>query len=127
MSSDSERALNRVLEVTEKGFEKVGEAFTEQNNRLAEFETEQTLQGESLKRLLHMLDGNGVPPLAVRLSKLEQMDKHHSAEIKEINEKLDRINEKMDRNAQSMMEKMWDLLKPLLAAALAAAGVMAAQ
>lgn len=111
--------VEKVIEVTQEGFKEIGNTLKEQGLRMTSLEKETALQGESLKRMLHLLDGNGHPPLAVRLAQMEKDNEYTKKELEELNKKVEALR-------QSAMDKMWDLLKPLIAAGLAAAGAAAA-
>lgn len=107
-----------LLDVTINGFESVKAEYGQVLDRLTGVETTNQLVRSDLDRVLHVVDGNGKDPIVVRIARLETGLKDLKEAQKESFDKLEAAN-------KSTMEKLWDLAKIPLGAALGA-GVMAA-
>ncbi len=131
-NSDS-ALMNKVEELVQaarEGFRDMRDEVNEieqryhaQETNLRDIQMSQVLQEKDLLRILSMVDGNGEKPLTVRLARLE-------SNIENLNEGLHRIGDQLAEMSADIKEqkkvwsqRAWEILKPLIAAALGAAAV----
>lgn len=114
-----------ILETTKEGFAKVSESLEGSANRIASIEKEQAVSSEALRRVLLVLDGNGRPSLGERLTNIEKDNEAQEETLEELNTRIARLKGKLEKYQQGIADKMWEILKPLIAAALAAGTVAA--
>lgn len=132
-SSNDSALMNKVEELVQAardGFRDMRDEVNEMEKRyrtqetsLRDIQVNQVLQEKDLLRILSMIDGNGEKPLTVRLVKLE-------SDIESVNDGLQRIGDQLAEMAADIKDqkkvwsqRAWEILKPLIAAALGAAAV----
>lgn len=101
----------------------IEQRYSTQESNLRDIQTTQTLQEKDIRRILTIVDGNGEKPLSVRLTRME-------ADIESVAEGLGRIGDQLSEISSDVKEqkkiwgqRVWEILKPLIAAALGAAAV----
>lgn len=134
MAEQADRQLmNKVEELVQaarEGFRdmrdevnEIDQRYRAQEANLRDIQTNQIVQEKDIRRVLTIIDGNGEKPLGVRLTRLE-------ADIESLNRSLNRIGDQLAEISSDIKEqkkvwgqRVWDLLKPFIAAALGAAAV----
>lgn len=101
----------------------IEQRYRTQEANLRDMQTNQVLQEKDIHRVLGMIDGNGEKPLSVRLTRME-------ADIEGLNQGLNRIGDQLTEISADIKDqkkvwgqRVWDILKPVIAAALGAAAV----
>lgn len=132
-SSNDQALMNKVQELVQaarEGFRdmrdevnEIEQRYRSQEANLRDIQTNQVVQEKDIKRVLNVIDGNGEKPLSVRLTRLE-------SDIESLNQGLNRIGDQLSEISADIKDqkkvwgqRVWDILKPFIAAALGAAAV----
>lgn len=123
--------VESLLDTTKDGFKGMGGELNEFRSKqdsydqlLLQIVSEQKLDRNDLERILKVIDGNGVEALSVRLAKFETVMEQISKQITEAGLRITRIEEELKSQQKQTIEKLWDIVKPLLMGALGAGGAL---
>jgi len=123
--------IHTLLEVTRDGFRDVGQEIREvkkatstQESVLRELITSSAIQKEQIQRFIKLLDGNGQEGLVARLAKIEKDITNLQSNFERLTLNIKEIEDDIKEDKDKVMDKMWSLLKPLIAAALGAGAAM---
>lgn len=119
-------SLETIREITQVGFTEVAEGIRENEERLDNLEKNNILTEQAVARLTKFLDGNGQPGIQVTIAKIEKDLERATSEQKALASKIDALDKKLDEMKGNALEKMWDILKPLIVAAIASGATAAA-
>ena len=128
---ESMEYIHTLLEVTRDGFRDVGQEIREvkkatstQESVLRELITSSAIQKEQIQRFIKLLDGNGQEGLVARLAKIEKDITNLQSNFERLTLNIKEIEDDIKEDKDKVMDKMWSLLKPLIAAALGAGAAM---
>jgi len=122
--------VQELLGATKEGFEGVGQELRRlqdknynQESTLRDLLTSLALHEKDLKRVLYIIDGNGEKALNIRLANLENQLDHAMKRLDRVNDRIKDLEKEYKQDKNIWMQRMWDILKPLIAAAIAAGAV----
>lgn len=132
-ASSDNSLINKVEELVQaarEGFRdmrdevsEIDQRYRAQEKNLRDIEMNQVLQEKDLRRLLSIIDGNGEKPLTVRLTRLDSDIESLSQGLNRIGDQLTEISADIKDQKKVWSQRAWEILKPLIAAALGAAAV----
>lgn len=114
-----------LIELLRDSFDAIGRRDEEIRNQLTEIEKKLARQGDTLGRVQKLVDGNNGTGFIVRIDRLEQNRSAVEKKLDEISQRLEKVNQQLENDRRTVMAVMWDLLKPMIAAAIAAGTVAA--
>lgn len=127
---DTFNQIQQLLDLTRVGFKEVSEEIREirstnssNENVVRDVIMSTTLQKEQLQRLVKIIDGNGREGLSSRLLRMENTVGNIQGNMEKLFLEVKDLDKAMKQDKDRVIDKLWGVLKPLIAAAIGAGAV----